>query len=417
MEKSLTYDKSINFVRSNSSTPYWYESVQNFDSGDYKKSFFNLLRYVNSTITIPNESSESIELKIPHGSVIVSIKLDSKKYSIEAPFLKVPEGGSGIGMMRQIAELNFSYLVLGQIVLRGNDFYIQYEDNLENCEPYKIYSLLEEICFCADYYDDVFAEKFKTEYVVQPVLEVFSQAEKDLAYQKFNSIIKEGISFIDYFEMKRFYGLACDTLETTFLKIDYVIAPQGILGSKLSETRGMLYANDSLQTVVANTKAKLQEFLSYDRAKFDSCLFHPKFLIPIKKRGELPYIQDFMRNTYETMTGDMGNKSYMNVTVSALFLIYDLFYKNAIPQEITDHLDRALEKAGGKDWKTSAEALYDSVNKIMNLNPEEDITGKLGVTTNSNSSTGSSREIKSTVTKSIFGKITGLLKKELGDLL
>ena len=88
MEKSLTYDKSINFVRSNSHTPYWYESVKNFDNGEYKTSFFNLLRYVNSTIVIPDESKEVVELNLPHGSIIVNIKVDSKGYEITAPFLK-----------------------------------------------------------------------------------------------------------------------------------------------------------------------------------------------------------------------------------------------------------------------------------------------------------------------------------------
>ncbi|HRG46757.1 MAG TPA: hypothetical protein PLX69_10455 [Leptospiraceae bacterium] len=405
MEKSLTYDKTINLVRSSSSTPFWYESVKNFDNKDFKTSFFNLLRYVNSTIVIPNESSESTELHLPHGSIIINIKIDSKSYEISAPFLKVPEGPNGIGLMRQIAELNFSYLVLGQIILKGNDFYFEYKDSLENSEPYKVYSLLEEICFCADYYDDVFIDKFKTEAVKKPDLNVFSSSELDTAFNKFNEIIKEGISIVEYFESKRYYSLAWEMMENIFLKIDYVIAPQGILGAKLSETKGLLFANDAQQTLVANTKVKLLELLNYDRQKFNSSLFHPKFLIPIRKRGELPYIQDFMASTHEAMISSLGNKNYVDITVSALYLIYDLFYKNSIPNEIASFLDSALERAGGKDWKTSAEILYDAVNKIMDLNPEEDIGNKLGGTVTQGS------------TKSIFGKITGLFKKQIGELL
>lgn len=405
MEKSLTYDKSINLVRNSSSTPYWYESVKNFDNKEFRAAFFNLLRYVNSTITIPNEASETVELSLPHGSVIINLKIDSKGYEISAPFLKIPDGPNGLGMMRQIAELNFSYLVLGQIVMKGNDCFFEYKDILENSEPYKLYSLLEEICFCADYYDDVFVDKFKTEPVNKPKLDEFTTEEKELASKKFSEIIKEGLSFVEFFESKRYYSLAWEMMENTFLKIDYVIAPQGILGAKLSETKNLLFANDAQQTVVANTKVKLKELLNFDREKFNASLFHPKFLIPTRKRGELPYVQDFMRSTHEAMTSSMGNKNYTDVTVSALYLIYDLFYKNSIPTEISTFLDSALERAGGKDWKTSAEILYDSVNKIMDLNPEEDIGGKLGGSTSGGS------------TKSIFGKITGLFKKQIGELL
>jgi hypothetical protein len=405
MDKSLTYDKSINFVRSNLSTPHWYESVKNFDNKEFKTSFFNLLRYINCTIVIPNESSEIVELSLPHGSVILNIKVDSKTYEINAPFLKVPDGPMGLGMMRQISELNFFYLILGQIVLKGNDFYLQYKDNLENCEPYKLYSILEEICVCADYYDDVFIEKFKTESVKKPALNVFTSTESELAFKKFNEIIKEGLSIIDYLESKRYYGLAWEMMQTIFLKIDFVIAPQGILSAKLSEAKGILSGKDAQQTLVANTKVKLQELQSYDKQKFNSSLFHPQFLIPIKKRAELPYIQDFMSSTHEGMTSSLGNKSYMNVGISALYLIYDLFYQNTIPNEIYNFLELSLEKSSGKDWKVGAEILYDAVNKIMNLNPEEDSAGKLG----GDNSLGS--------TKSIFGKITGLFKKQIGELL
>jgi hypothetical protein len=405
MEKSLTYDKSINLVRNSPSTPYWYESVKNFDNKEFKNTFFNLLRYVNSSITIPSDASETVELSLPHGSVIINLKINSKEYEISAPFLKIPDGPNGLGMMRQIAELNFSYLVLGQIIMKGNDCFFEYKDILENSEPYKLYSLLEEICFCADYYDDVFIDKFKTQPVNKPKLEEFSEAEKTFALNKFNEIIQEGLSFVDYFESKRYYSLAWEMLENTFLKIDYVLAPQGILGAKLSETKSLLFANDAQQTLVANTKAKLKELLNFDRDKFNASLFHPKFLIPIRKRGELPYVQDFMRSTYEAMTSSMGNKNYTDVVVSALYLIYDLFYKNSIPIEIANFLDTTLEKAGGKDWKTSAEILYEAVSKIMDLNPEEELGGKLG----GNNSGGN--------TKSIFGKITGLFKKQIGELL
>ena len=42
MEKPLTYDKSINAIRSNPSTSFWYEDVKNSDNRDYKTSFANL---------------------------------------------------------------------------------------------------------------------------------------------------------------------------------------------------------------------------------------------------------------------------------------------------------------------------------------------------------------------------------------
>ena len=399
MEKSVSYHSPLTRDNSNSTVSYWYLSTEAFDKKDFKNSLINLIKYIDSTIQIPNNSG-TIEIKVPHGSVEITIKIDSDSFSVKAPFLKNPEGATALGLMRQISELNFSYLVLGQIFLEGTDFYFYYTDKLENAEPYKAYAIFEEICFCADYYDDVFMDKFKTTQVNKPQINSFSPEEKENAWKYFQEIIKEASSFVEYFDSRRFYGLSCDALETAVLKLDYAISPQGLLGTKLSEVKSALYAQDSLQNISANGKQKLLEMLNYDRNKFNDDLFHPKFFIPIRKRAELPYILSFFQKNYETITSDMSSKAYMAASSTASFMIYDLLYKNTIPNDIRSFLTSALEKGGGKDWKTSAEVLYGAIHKIMQLDPESNEPIQLG--------DGSSQNIS---VKSIFGKITGLFKK------
>lgn len=394
MDKSQKFHKSMNPGNVTGVVDYWYTSMDFFTQKKYKDSFVNLLKYIDSNVQIPNETSDSFEVTVKHGSVAITIKVDKDKFSIKAPFLKNVEGGAGLALMREISELNFSYLVLAQFSLEGSDFYISYTDNLENSEPYKVYALFEEICFCSDYYDDYFIDKFKASFISPPQVSYFTDAEKDTAWNLYLEILKEGIDYSNDFDNQRYHGFSLDNLETALLKLDYVIAPQGILGIKLQEIKKDLYAQESYENISRDVKKKFTEMLSYDRNKFNESMFHTKFFIPIRKRAEIPYIQSFFTNVYQDSTANMSNKNFMLAGHSIAFKFYDLFYRNTLPTDIYNFMQMKLEESAGKSWKDVADILYTALDKIMKLDPENP----------SSLSSGGS-------IKGIFGKITGLFKK------
>ncbi len=394
MDKSQKFHKSMNPGNVTGVVDFWYSSTDFYNQKKYKDSFVNLLKYIDSSIQIPNESSDSFEVIVKHGSVAITIKVEKDNFSIKAPFLTNVEGGSGLALMREISELNFSYLVLAQFSLEGNNFYISYSDSLENSEPYKIYSLFEEICFCSDYYDDYFIDKFNAKFISPPQVNHFTDEEKNQAWDLYQTILKEGIEYSTDFENQRFYGFSLDNLETALLKLDYVIAPQGILGIKLQEIKKDLYAQDSYENISRDIKKKFIEIQSYDRAKFNESMFHTKFFIPIRKRAEIPYIQSFFANTYDDSTDNMANKNFMLAGHSIAFKFYDLFFRNTLPTDIYNFMQMKLEESAGKSWKDVADILYSALDKIMELDPENPSSLSSGVSI-----------------KGIFGKISGLFKK------
>ena len=96
MDKSQKFHKSMNPGNVTGVVDYWYTSTDFYNQKKYKDSFVNLLKYIDSTISIPNETSDSFEVTVKHGSVAITIKVDKDKFSIKAPFLKNVEGGAGL---------------------------------------------------------------------------------------------------------------------------------------------------------------------------------------------------------------------------------------------------------------------------------------------------------------------------------
>lgn len=373
MDKSIAFEKQINPIYANFSVQSWHDSVALYDNKKYIESFVKIIQYINNKFPTPGDLTK-LDLHLPHGSVIINFKADSETYTISALFLKLPSSASKIAVMRQVAELNFSYLILAQIYLKGDELFFEYQDKLENSDPYKIYSLLEEICFCADYYDDIFIEKFGAIRIQEPKVKYFSEVDKEKSYNVFIKTLQEAITLSDYFESKRYYNSACDLLATALLKIDYIIAPQGLLGSEISNAFNAMYKSDPIQTIISQTKDKMKSLLTYDKDKFYHAMYYPEYLIPTKRRAELPFIQDFVKTIYEEASSNIANKGgYLEAAISQLFIIYDLYYRYHIPQTINNMLEAALIKSGSQDWKTAAEALYKALDTIVNLDPQTDL--------------------------------------------
>ncbi|MCB1192758.1 MAG: hypothetical protein H7A23_24470 [Leptospiraceae bacterium] len=365
MEHSPAYEEQINDPGFLLSVPDWHSSVNAYDNKRYIDSIRYLLKYLNKNLEIPEE--DSFSLKIIHGSVIVYIKVGDGKFSVKAPFVKMPQNGNAISLMRQVAELNFSYLVLSQVIKSGEEFFFEYEDFIENCEPYKVYAILEEICYGADYHDDIFIDKFKAEFVSKPELNYFSEEQKDKAYTKYKQIIENAIHNGEYLESKRWYNSQCDLYAIAFTQIDYIIAPQGILGSDLVDALNGMYVKDNSQIIAGKTKEKLSKLLDYDKTKFFDSLYFPSFLVPIKRRAELPTIQDFFKGTYEKAANSISNGAYLGASLSLLYVIYDLFYRYRVPPEIKNMLVNALKGVSERDWKHTCEVLYNAINEIMKM--------------------------------------------------
>lgn len=68
-------------------------SVEAFENHEYLKSFYSLLDYINGDFRTKYGNVQGNEFKIPHGSIIVHLKLNDEQLTITAPFVALPEKG------------------------------------------------------------------------------------------------------------------------------------------------------------------------------------------------------------------------------------------------------------------------------------------------------------------------------------
>ena len=318
MKQTLTFNLStIASTESKIKVDYFDTSVEAFDNGEYLQSFYALLDYVNDEFREKYGNAKGTEFNIPHGSIVVNIKIENDWLLIHAPFLSLPEKNR-IPLLRQVAGLNFNAMDLAQVELKKDRLAFEYTCPLALANPYKIYYILQEICNTGDKYDDEFETKFGAQRIYEPKVTPFDDETLNTVYEVVQLSCKECMDAVKDFEADRKYGFAWNVLDTTILKILYYAHPQGQLLNDLN-------------------KANFEN--SYNRA------------------------------TQAFETGD-----YMTCCLMIVYKFYEMYYYNNVQDDVNAVVVRALEKASAKPWDEAAPILHAAMDNIMEgkLEPDDD---------------------------------------------
>jgi hypothetical protein len=366
MEKTISYHKPVCIDKTKYTLSYWYECTKLYDDKKYIPALKNLLKYMNSDIEIPD--GDSIDLTLFHGSSKLKIKADQNEIYITADFLKIPDQPSKIALMRQVLELNFNYLVLSRIVIKENDLFFEFKDRIENTDPYKIFYIIDEICFCSDKHDDFFIDKFGARRVSEPKITMFTDEEKDKAYAYFKDILNQGIEYGEFYIGKRYYSSACDFLSISLMKLDYVIQPQGLLQYEIKKLVDYMFEpGRGGEEIAGETVKRMKKLLEFDKQKFYDGCYYPQYVLSPKTTTEITQLQNNLRSEYDKIKDFYSKSDFFNTCIYCAYNIYFIFYHDLVANDIFQKLDYALSQTGDMEWAKAASVLYEAITSVMNM--------------------------------------------------
>jgi hypothetical protein len=367
MKQTLTFNLStISSTASKINTDAWDRSVHAFDNQKYHQSFKEFINYLNPEFQKKYGNPEGTEFNIPHGSIIVNIKLENEQFKITAPFLSVPEKNA-IPLLRQVSGLNFNNMNLAQIVLNNGKLHFEYSCPIELTNPWKIYYVIDEICFTGDKYDDEFVTKFGAERIYEPKVIPYDKKTVDTVYDVIQLSLKECMDNVKYFETDRKYGYAWNIIATTLYKISYYAHPQGQLLNDLSKA---VYEHDRedmpLPEVVARGKDFIQKLAAIPKDKLAEDLYYVETFIPPKRRSSLENIQQNFQKIYENISAARKNEDYLYVCIMVTYKFYEMYYYNNLQDDVNALVINAMQRASTQPLDVAAPILHRAMEKIMN---------------------------------------------------
>lgn len=365
MQKNLSFHKTIaGSLKSAVDASIWDKVLFEYDSGNFAESIRLCINYIDASIEKKYANADKTVYQIPHGSIIVEIKISDNQFSVNAPFIAL-DGAKTVPLMRQVAQLNFTPLTISTIYLENDELHFKYNCALSEAEPYKVYDVLREICINADNYDDEFITKFSAKRIKEPKIFPYSAEQQELAWQNLQKYIKEAFEAYEQLENKRLTSYLWDVLVITLLKIDYYCAPQGSLRSELEKTLSFLNSKEDYYQRLSNGKDFLKKLQNYDRNSFNQDLYKIEVFVPYKFRTNLETVRNALKYAYETAEKEIKAMDFIGAGCTLEYGILNLFYNNNVEDAIANELTNAMVAASEKSMQETSTILFDAVKKIM----------------------------------------------------
>jgi hypothetical protein len=351
------------------------ESEKAFENKQYKQSFHALLDYINGAFRTKYGNADGTEFSIPHGSIVLHLKLDKEELKITSPFLSLPEKNR-VPLLRQVAGLNFNNMDLAAVVLKDNQLTFEYSCPLALVNPHKIYYVLREICSTGDKYDDEFITKFGAQRIYEPKITPYDAKTVDAIYDVIQLSCKEGLAALAEFESSRKYGLAWNVIDTTLMKVLYYAHPQGQLLNDLNKAVWDMDREDiPVPEVVVQGKQALERLQSMAKEAIAADLYTVETFVPNKYRSGLKSIQEHFEKPFENVSKAMENNDFLYCYLVVVFQFYNMYFYNLVQDDVNALVVDAMQRSSAKPLEEAAEILYEAMKNIMDgdLTPPADI--------------------------------------------
>ena len=279
-------------------TEAYEQGVDLYNRGEYVQAFHSLLDYLNADFRTKYGNADGTEFHIPHGSILVHIRIADGFFHINADFLNLPEKGR-VAMLRQVADLNLNKLLLPRFVKNGDKLNMEYVCPLSQSHPHKMYFVLQNICHIGDKYDDEFCTKFGAIRCYEPQVTPYPQEEVDRIYEGIQTLGRETLEALKEYGADRRYGYSWNVLDTAFYQISYFAHPQGQLLNDLDKAVNDMDADLPTEEVVSKGKAFLEKLLAVPKEKLAEDLYYTDTLVSAKSRSSLKHVQEIFLKLWQ----------------------------------------------------------------------------------------------------------------------
>lgn len=338
------------------------QAIDQYNEGNYLGAFYQLLDHLNPEFRTKYGNANGTEFHIPHGSILVHIRIADDRLHISADFLILPEKGR-VAMLRQVADLNINRLMLPRFRKEDDRLMMEYACPLSQSHPHKLYFILRNICHVGDRYDDEFCTKFGAQRSYEPQVTPYPEEEVTRIYEAVRQTCRETLDAVKEYETERKYGYSWNVIDIALYKIAYFAHPQGQLLNDLDKAVDDMDKELPVAELVAKGKAFLERLLAMPREEMARDLYLVDTLVSTKRRSSLNNVQENFKEVYQEATEAIESENFERSTVRILYKFYEMYYYNDVQDDLNAVVAGALGKSAGKTMEEASEILYEALEK------------------------------------------------------
>ncbi len=340
------------------------EAVEAFENQDYLKSLQLLVDALDCDFAERYGNADGTSFSIPHGSIVVHIRITADMLHITADFLKLPQKGK-VAMLRRIAEMNINNLMLARFVKKGDFLQMEYSCPITDTHPHKIHAVIHNICAIGDRYDDELCTHFNAERCYTPRVTPYTPAKVDAVYNGLHTIGEQALKDAADYCSKRNYNYAWTLVAGAIQQFVFFANPQGQLINEIEKAVESMNDERPLEELVGRGTTFLRKLLDMSKPDLAKDLYSVEMIVSMKAHSPLQSMQEDFEPLHEGVTEAMQRKEYEQVVVRIYHAFYRLLAENDIPLLLEYLVVTALRESASLPIKDAAPILLTALDKIM----------------------------------------------------
>ncbi len=285
------------------------EAVEAFENHDYLKSLQLLVDALDGDFAERYGNADGTSFSIPHGSIVVHIRITADALHITADFLKLPQKGR-VAMLRCIAEMNINNLMLARFVKKGDFLQMEYSCPITDTHPHKIYAVIHNICAVGDHYDDELCTRFNAERCYTPRITPYTPEEVDAVYAGLHTVGEQALNAAAEYCSKRNYIYAWSVVAGAIQQFRFFANPQGQLINEIEKAVEAMNDERPLEELVSRGTTFLRKLLDMPKDYLAKDLYSVEMMVSLKAHSPLQSVQEDFEMLHEGVTEAMQRKDY-----------------------------------------------------------------------------------------------------------
>jgi len=312
----------------------YYESIS---------SFFQYLKDDEVNNVAFQRFGTHFKFEIYQGSKIVRGSGNLKRLHAKVILAKMQQ--HSVPVMRRLLEQNYS-LHYSRYSLNHGKLYMQFDDDIKDASPNKLYYALKELSITADKQDDLLVQDFHLlEKLDTDHIEEIPMHEKEIRYEYMQKWIRETLQVVKELDAEKFVGGITYLLLALVYRIDFLITPEGTVRNELEKIQSVYFKKDNLSNLQKNSLmvVTIEQMQQKSKEEVFKDLFRSTSTFSIRQPVNYSNISEAITGANKSMAWYRDNKHPEIASTISEYGISFCQYSLSLPRPLTEFFHLFME--------------------------------------------------------------------------
>lgn len=302
-----------------------------------------------------------------HGVIPVHVTVAKDTYTISAPCAAIGDSHMAEQGLGTAIAFQGKDMMLAQFVVRDGELWTFYSGRLDSANLQKSFGVLKDVAYVADYEARRLPLKFRFESLQKDFSRPYAPDVLESLFEQFQSFLKEGEAYADYFANNGKAELAASMLKSQAEKALHHVQATGLLRANLLNNVLATLSDFSAPASLRLDKGRDDYFhlKDMDLGEFGASVRNEELLLPASLAMTFDVLCDRLTPILQEAEEKKKSGNFEEVFVLISSHLSEILCRGVLEPDHHETVISLLEKSSGKPWEVASKSLLQDLQSFL----------------------------------------------------